>query len=284
MLSFLTASISSPSSSLPSLTVSTASSFATLSEPLRTDMELASIDMISLYANIENGYGYCERAISIMIALIEINLLGPSSSSSSNIITLFEEYWESEYPRATDVTTIDNHIAGTFNGWIDAGKPRSGWKAYENLNLHDNEILNNCITAIDEYAINNVNSTNESHNTNTNTSTNTNANTNTNTNSNINDINVKTNDIDATAAEKDPALIETYVYSRLHGYRIKITNEDTGLVYRKILGELDDDHNTSTNKKIQPKSKSKSKSILNDRYKYQYIKESILTSLACRPV
>ena len=268
MLSFLTSS-SFLTPSLPSLTLSTASSFAALPEPLKTEMELSSIDMVSLYAEIENGYGLCERAVAIFIALLEINLLGPSSSSSSDIMSLFEEYWESEYPRATDVTTVDNHKAGTFNGWIIAGKPKSGWKSYENLHVHKNEILDNCITVIDEYirksTINNIS----------------------NTNANTNDI--KTNSIDENTngntitEKKDPALTETYIYSRLHGYRIKITNEDTGLVYRKILGELDDDHN-SVNKKAHPKSKTKNKCIVNDRYKYQYIKENVLTSLACRPV
>jgi hypothetical protein len=31
---------------------------------------------------------------------------------------------------------------------------------------------------------------------------------------------------------------DQYVYSRIHGYRIRITNEDTGDVYKKILSSL----------------------------------------------
>jgi len=246
-------------------------------------MELASIDMISLYADIERGYGYCERAIAILVALIEMNILGPVSLSSTDAMSLFEEYWESEYPRATDVTIVDNNMAGTFNGWVIAGKPKDGWKLYETLHLTSrNENLNDVVKEIDNAlktaAITSSNNTINADATATITPT---------TSTATATAHSSTNDTHTSAENgSTPELTETYVYSRLHGYRIKITNEDTGAVYRKILGELDDvdDRNTNLSKKSQPKSKVKSKSTLSDRYCYQYTKENLLTSLACRPV
>ena len=278
ILNFLTSSsLQSFSSSSPS----SSSSFASLPGLLQVDMELASIDMISLYADIERGYGYCERAIAILVALIEMNILGPVSLSSADAINLFEEYWESEYPRATDVTIVSNNMAGTFNGWILAGKPKDGWKLYETLHLASrNETLNDVVKEIDN-ALKTTDITSSNNTINADVTTTATA---TSTATATATAHSSTNDTHTN--DTTPELTETYVYSRLHGYRIKITNEDTGAVYRKILGELDDvdDNNTSVSKKSQPKSKVKSKSTLNDRYRYQYAKENLLTSLACRPV
>ena len=211
VLSFLT---SSSSSSSPLLSSSSLSSFSTLSQPLQSNTELAAIDMIALYSSIENDYGYCERSIAIMLALIELNLLSPppssSSSSSSSLLKLFEDYWESEYPRITDI----NNGNGSFNGWITAGKPKDGWKIYDNdYDDNNNKILNESIKSIDDiFSLSLLLDKNKNDNSNTNT-TNSDINNNANTNS-------KTND----------DYVETYVYSRLHGYRIKVTNEDTGII------------------------------------------------------
>jgi len=195
------------------LSSSSLSSFSTLSQPLQSNTELAAIDMIALYSSIENDYGYCERSIAIMLALIELNLLSSSSSSSSSssLLKLFEDYWESEYPRITDI----NNGNGSFNGWITAGKPKDGWKIYDNdYDDNNNKILNESIKSIDDiFSLSLLLEKNKNDNSNTNTNT-----TNSDINNNAN-TNSKTND----------DYVETYVYSRLHGYRIKITNEDTGI-------------------------------------------------------
>ena len=89
-------------------------------------LERAILLLLSRAAFAEKSSGYSERALSLLMAAIEMSCFAPKSDangnntatmSSSRLYDLFEEFWEAEVPR------IGESSAKGWSDWHEAGKP-----------------------------------------------------------------------------------------------------------------------------------------------------------------